>query len=52
MIDKFDKNLKQNPQRHDFINNLKYQVVYESPDPRRNLDTSDDDVELDSALED
>ena len=31
---------------------LKYRVVYESPDVRRNLDTSDDDVELDSALDD
>ena len=52
MIDNFDENLKQNPQRHDFINNLKYKVVYESPDVRRNLDTSDDDVELDSAFDD
>ena len=52
MIDKFDENLKQNPERHDFINKLKYKVVYESPDTRRNLDTSDDDAEPDSALED
>ena len=52
MIDKFDENLKQNSQRHDFINDLKDKVVYKSPDTRRNLDTSDDDVEPDSALED
>ena len=52
MIDKFDKNLKRNPERHDFINDLKYKVVYKSPNTRRNLDTSDDDVEPDSALED
>ena len=52
MIDKFDKNLKRNPERHDFINKLKYKVVYKSPDTRRNLDTSDDDVEPNSALED
>ena len=52
MIDEFDENLKQNPQRHDFINDLKYKVVYESPDTRRNLGISDDDVEPDSALKD
>ena len=52
MIDEFDKNLNRNPERHDFINDLKYKVVYESPDTRRNLDTSDDDVEPDSALKD
>ena len=52
MIDKFDKNLNQNPERHDIINNLKYKVVYKSPDTRRNLDTSDDDVESSSALKD
>ena len=27
MIDKFDKNLNRNPERHDFINKLKYKVV-------------------------
>ena len=52
MIDEFDENLNRNPEHHDFINNLKYKVVYESPDVRRNLDTPNDDVELDSALED
>ena len=52
MIDKFDKNLKQNPQHYDFINTLKYKVVYKSPNTRRNLDTSDDDVDPNSALED
>ena len=52
MIDEFDEKLKQNPERHDFINKLKYKVVYESPDARRNFDTSDDDAEPDSALED
>ena len=36
MIDKFDKNLKQNPQRHNFINKLKYKVVYKTPTTRRN----------------
>ena len=52
MIDEIDKNLNRNPEHHDFINNLKYKVVYKSPDTRRNLETSDDDIEPDSALED
>ena len=46
------KKLNQNSERHDFINDLKYKVVYESPDARRNLDTSGDDVEPNSALKD
>ena len=52
MIDKFNKNLNWNPERNDFINDLKYKIVCESPGTRRNLDTSEDDVEPDSALED